>query len=47
MKGEVVDHSFDLPGEYAVVLTVTDSSGAQVVVSQTVLVEERIGGGRR
>lgn len=44
-EGEVVDHSFDLPGEYTVVLTVTDNSGAQAVVSQTVAVEECIGGG--
>ena len=44
-EGEVVDHSFDLPGEYTVVLTVTDNSGAQAVVSQTVPVEECIGGG--
>jgi len=48
-EGEVVDHSFSTPGDFTVVLTVTDNSGAQAVASQTVTVDECSSGhcGRR
>ncbi len=44
-EGEIVEHAFDLPGEYTVTLTVTDDSGATATTSQTVAVEECSGGG--
>ncbi|MGC9529869.1 MAG: PKD domain-containing protein [Candidatus Bipolaricaulaceae bacterium] len=44
-EGEVADHSYSIPGDYTVVLTVTDASGAQAVASRTVSVEECTGGG--
>ena len=48
-EGETVDHTFTAPGDYTVILTVTDDSGGQAVTSRTVTVEECIGGhcGRR
>jgi chitinase len=48
-EGEVVDHAFSTPGDFTVVLTVTDDSGAQAVASQTVTVDECSSGhcGRR
>jgi len=39
-EGEVVDHTFTTPGNYTVILTVTDDSGAQAVASRTVTVDE-------
>jgi len=48
-EGEVVDHAFSTPGDYLVILTVTDNSGAQAQMSQTVTVDECSSGhcGRR
>jgi len=43
-EGEFVDHAFTTPGDYTVILTVTDDSGGQAVTSRTVTVEECIGG---
>lgn len=39
-EGEVVDHAYSVPGDYTVVLTVTDDSGAQAVASLTVTVDD-------
>ncbi|MBC7098065.1 PKD domain-containing protein [Candidatus Bipolaricaulota bacterium] len=43
-EGEVVDHTFTTPGDFTVILTVTDDSGAQATTSRRVTVEECIGG---
>ncbi|MCU4717263.1 outer membrane protein assembly factor BamB family protein [Halapricum hydrolyticum] len=38
--GEVVDHTFDNPGEYSIQLTVRDDTGTEDVIRQTITVTE-------
>ncbi len=44
-EGPIVTHAYELPGQYLVMLTVTDSAGAQAKASQLVTVEECSSGG--
>lgn len=44
-EGKVVQHTYAKAGEYVVILTVTDPSGAQARATKVLKVEECVGGG--